>query len=717
MTPPLPRPAPRLRLLLAALAVPALAAASAPTFVGPTAPPATAAVARAASERTVSYSIDATFLPDENTIDGRETIRWRNRSDRPVEELRFHLHLNAFSNNRSTFHREAGGRFRMSYGDIDKWGSITVSSLEDGAGTDLAAAAHFDAPDDGNSDDRTVWVVPLADPVPPGGEIELRLRFASKMPKIVARTGVHRDFLAAGQWFPKLAVHEPAGQRRRPSAGWNAHQFHAWSEFYSDFGTYDVTLRYPNRYVVGATGACAATSDEGTTRTSRFVARDVHDFAFVLWPRYRVVRDRFDPAKDLPAPWLEAAAKRFGVPPAQLALSPVDITYLEVPGREDHRERQLRTIKRSLAWLGLHYGAYPHPTLTVADVPRGAEEAGGMEYPTFVTTLGLTAWNGSGTFVESAFSVETTVHEIAHQWFQGMVASNEYEEAWLDEGLTTFATAQALVAFEALEPGSAGSPGPIRLSEIGMPRLGLQFEPALDPLSRRSWEFGSGGSYAISNYPKTDLTLRFLRNRLGADRFDRAIRGYALRWRFDHPTAADLRAALEAEAGRPLDPEWRDLVETTATLDHEVARFSVRKDRAEGMFERGGNWIELPEKDEDGKPKKDDSPPTWTSTVLVRNNGTMVVPTVVRFVFRSGEKREYVERTWDGRGGWIRYRVSAKWKLDRVEVDPSFANVLDLDRANNSRQAGGAMAEVLGAAAWLLAGAGALLSSAGGLLP
>ena len=106
--------------------------------------------------------------------------------------------------------------------------------------------------------------MPLPAPVPPHGEIALDIAFRAKLPKIFARTGYVRDYFLVGQWFPKIGVYEPAGMRNRKSGGWNCHAFHANSEFYADYGNYDVTFTVPSKFVVGATGKqVSATPKDG----------------------------------------------------------------------------------------------------------------------------------------------------------------------------------------------------------------------------------------------------------------------------------------------------------------------------------------------------------------------------------------------------------------------------------------------------------------------
>src|SRR5579864_7624085 len=216
--------------------------------------PRTAPAAEPVRPPVVEYTIRASLDERSNVVEGRERIVWRNPSDDPVSELRFHLYLNAFKNNRSTFMRESGGQLRGDrvHEEPEDWGYVDVESLRASDGRDLKPGARSVQPDGNDPSDETVLAVPLPSPVPPHGEITVDVAFRSKLPRVFARTGFVRDFHLVGQWFPKLGVYEPAGMRGRTAGGWNCHAFHADSEVYADFGDYDVTLDVPSRFVVGA---------------------------------------------------------------------------------------------------------------------------------------------------------------------------------------------------------------------------------------------------------------------------------------------------------------------------------------------------------------------------------------------------------------------------------------------------------------------------------
>ena len=121
---------------------------------------------------------------------------------------------------------------------------------------DLTKQMKFISPDDGNPDDKTVFEVQLPRPVAPGEDVVFKMKFHAVFPEVIARTGYKRTFLLAGQWFPKVGVWW--------NGAWNCHQFHAMTEFFADFGTYDVKITLPKNYVIGATGV-----QTGETRQRR----------------------------------------------------------------------------------------------------------------------------------------------------------------------------------------------------------------------------------------------------------------------------------------------------------------------------------------------------------------------------------------------------------------------------------------------------------------
>ena len=196
------------------------------------------------STRVTSYAIDAHIDTGKKSLDATETLTYKNLTGQPLTFVPFHLYLNAFrpqSSFTSETHFTGGIRDNEKDNDYpkEKLGSIDISQISaDGFG-DLTSAMHFTAPDDGNMADHTVAEVPLPHPLAPGDTITFHLVFHDQFPLSIARNGWKRDFIMGGQWFPKPGVFW--------HGAWNCHQYHSTTEFFSDFGVFNVHLTVPQR--------------------------------------------------------------------------------------------------------------------------------------------------------------------------------------------------------------------------------------------------------------------------------------------------------------------------------------------------------------------------------------------------------------------------------------------------------------------------------------
>jgi hypothetical protein len=651
------------------------------------------------------YDMQVRLDPEAKTLDGRQRIVWRNAAPEPVGELWFHLYMNAFKNTQSTFFRESGGRLRGDRMPEDGWGWVAVKSLRRADGKDLAAGATFEHPDDDNADDRTVWRVPLPEPVPPGGEIALDVVFEAKLPRIFARTGYFRDYFLVGQWFPKLGVHEPAGMRGRTTGGWNCHQFHANSEFYANFGRYRVEITLPERFVVGATGKRTQRREnpDGTS-THVFEQADVIDFAWTASPRFLAVKSTFSAERDVtPQEYAETAAL-LGRPLDEVRLSDVEVTILLQPERAVQADRYVKAAKAALKWFGLWYGRYPYPTLTVVDPAFGAGGSGGMEYPTFITGGSSVLFNHWP--LDRMLAPEAvTVHEFGHQYWQSMVASNEFEESWLDEGFNSYSTGKVME--RVYGPWTMQAFG-LRIGGLESARAQNSVERMFDRIRSHAWGF-SPGNYGFNSYSRTELTLRTLESLLGPETMARVMRAYHERFRFRHPSSDDFYAVAAEVAGKDLRAFFDQTVERPGILDDEVA--SVRSERVpepSGFFGEGSGMkavtVKEARKKEQDKDKDKGGGRSWRTTVVVRRRGEVVLPTALKLEYEGGPtqtitllEREYegadAERTallaepkaaepWLGR--WKRIELTGPHRLVSATLDPEDRLVIDVNRLNNS---------------------------------
>jgi hypothetical protein len=639
-------------------------------------------VVSTATAQGASYDIEVTLDPETHRLSGAQTIQWTNRAGEPTQELWFHLYLNAFANDRTTFMKGiGGGTLRGAAAPEDRtWGWTRVTSIRNADGADLSGGWTFERPDDGNPDDYTVARLALPEPVVPGATVELSMRFEAQLPTVIARTGFKGDYHLVGQWFPKLGVFEPAGRRGREAAGWNCHQFHPNSEFYADFGTYRVRLMVPVDWVVGATGvrtAKEAVADGGAGLSAHeFVADRVHDFAWTAAPPdlMTAVEVDFQPGRDVPAVWLERASRLLGRSTADLELPELPITLILPREHEALSERMARATRLGVAWYGLFYGPYPHPHLTVVTPPINAMESGGMEYPMFITG-GASRLMTVPPFKWLSFTEVVIVHEFGHQYFQGIVASNEFEDAWLDEGLNSYAETMCMEAIDRddLVPELVlGTPG------WGVERSGWSRREDPLTIARTSWEFRTGRDYGQASYTKPALVLRTLEGLLGEERFARAMRAYVERWAFDHPGPQDFFDALSESAAEDLQPFFDQAILGDAVPDWAIR--SVRHRRAsppKGVMWDGEAWLERPG---DETEAVDDGDERWTIRVDILRRGDFRGPVELLLVFGDGTEER---REWDGQSRWHRVELESTQRLEAAVVDPDGVWALETARADN----------------------------------
>jgi hypothetical protein len=612
---------------------------------------------QARSPRNASYLLRAELDPDTRTITGSGLLTWRNLATIPATELQFHLYWNAWRNSSSSWMREQqrGRDTTLADRPEEDWGWIDLSALTLVSGDefiDLLDGARFIAPDDGNPDDRTVLAVPLDEPVAPGESVVIELAWQARVPRTFSRTGAIGNYFFIAHWFPKIGVLE--------DAGWNCHQFHAATEFFADFGAYDVSLTVPTGWTVGATGREESKTDQlnGLT-THHYVQTDVHDFAWTTSPDFVERTEQFE------APGLPSVTMR-------LLLQPEHV---------DQADRHFAATAAALRYYGTWFGPYPYAQVTVIDpVPiinarAQGGSSGGMEYPTLFTAG--TRWSAPriGTQPESV-----TIHEAGHQFWYGIVANNEFEHAWLDEGLNTFSTARVIAvglppSFVAVERYFGGLLAwPYRdvgwTREVDGNRLNrFRAAAAADVQATPTWQYWPGTASRIS-YDKTALWLATLERYLGWPTVQRILSTHFERGAFAHPTPDDFFAIANEVSGQDLTWFFEEVHRGSAAFDYGVGQVSSTPadprgrvgEGAEASFAAGGGS-------------------TRDHLVVVRRHGDGVFPVNIRITFDDGT---VVTEAWDGRARWRAFEYRRTGSVARVEVDPDRVLLLDLNYTNNS---------------------------------
>jgi hypothetical protein len=605
----------------------------------------------ARSPRIANYTINARLDPSTRAITGSQLLTWRNATATAAASLRFHLYYNAWRDPHSTWMREQrlAGRTEKAGLRQDDWGRIDLQSLlverQGGAREDLTSRYRFIAPDDGNQEDRTVVEAPLETPVQPGEMVSIRMEWSARVPRTFARTGAVGNYYFLAHWFPKIGVLQ--------DSGWNCHQFHAATEFFSDFGVYDVSLTVPAGWIVGATGTRREKLEQSDGSTMhRYYQEDVHDFAWTTSPDYLEIPGEFT-HPSLPA---------------------VKMRLLLQPEHRGQADRLFEAARAALRLNGEWFGPYPYGHLTIVD-PAWQSGAEGMEYPTLFTAG--TRWIAPRHATDPE---DTMVHETGHQFWHGIVANNEVEDAWLDEGLTTFATTRVLA--QELDPNYAARryfAGFIpwvfrdlplsRHTETGT-RAGYRAAGRADAPSTPTWQQWPGTHWAASYY-KTALWLHMLERMLGWETLQRALSTYFNRWAFRHPRPGDFFAIVSEVSGQDLTWFFDQVHRSAAVFDYGVEVFRSEavdgKEPANGAPRAGGTEAA--------------GPRAFRTTVVARRHGEGQFPVDIKVSFDNNEE---VRWKWDGRERWKIFEVDKPVRARLAEVDPDRVLLLDLNTTNNS---------------------------------
>lgn len=550
-----------------------------------------------------------------------QKLNWKNTSPDTLRELRFYMYMNAFKDLKSTYLKNTRKMFGQDLNNRTEkeWGYIEVTQAVDRNGNDLVQNQEYIQPNDGNALDETVLSIPLEMPLLPGEVIELDMNFDVKLPRTIVRSGYGpRDFFLFVHWFPQVCVYEP---KVDGNWGWNSHQFMPGTEFFSDFGDYNVEIYASDHLVIGGSG-CKTFSGKvlGTIgeQLVRFQAHDLIDFGWVAYPEY------------------ETYTSTYG---------DTDIEILMVPEHCAFADRYLKAIKQSLEYLEKHVGKYPYPKITVVDPPTHTLNSGFMEYPMMIT--GATAYG----IPRSVRSVESLViHEFTHMYFMASLASNEKEEAWLDEGFVTYFEDRILdhyygnqsSLFDVLGARS-GNAQQSRNEYVSMEN------PNLGKIARPGWEFDGGFKPLI--YAKTATAFKTMERIIGIDIMDEIIKTYFERHKFTHPKEADLRKIIKE------------------VLEKNTSNFESDKYLDQVLHATSSVNFKMVDINNS------------TKTIEAIREGNFEIGTEVLIMFKDGSSKTV---NWKGSEKYFKHTFSSSKEVISAHIDPEQKIYLDLNLNNNS---------------------------------
>lgn len=603
------------------------------------------------SPRTSNYDIKLTLDTEKKQVSAQQRLTFKNPSSDTIWTMPFHTYYNAFKNNKTTFNREANRLMSTkSQEDVDSgiWSWIKVLEVIDEQGNNLSDSLAYVAYDDGNKDDHTVLELRLKNPVLPYQSYQIDMKWQSQIPKTAIRTGYNREYFFMVQWYPKLGVYEPAGTRFAKKGQWNCHQYHANTEYFGEFGVYQVEITVPEIYTVGASGFQISEATKGKQKSYTYLAEDVIDFAWTANPEFTVITEQWEG---------------------------IEIKLLVMPEHECNQDRFLEAAKHTLKFFENYLEKYPYPNLTIVSPPYHGLFSGAMEYPTLFTAPTLCMLPPNIRTTETL-----TMHELTHQYFMQMLATNEQEEAWLDEGFTAFFEAKMMDIYYpdgvfywdyfGVHLGSA---------EFRRGRFFNSENIKIGPMSKFGWHFKHEGHREIV-YGKGSVFLQTLEGLVGEECFQDIMKTYFQRWKFKHPCRHDFIAIVNEIVPKHhgnkfgMDMNWflDQVIYGTEECDYAVSSISNK------IIEEPLGYFDNTDKPLLPSGKKEN---LYEAKTILYRWGELYVPQEIKITFDNGET---VLEYWDGKSRSYDFTYHGTRQIVSVEIDPFFKIALDKNLINNS---------------------------------
>lgn len=526
-------------------------------------------------QQDVDYKIDVELFDTENVLRGFETFDYTNNSPDELTFIYIHLWPNGYANEKTSLGEQLYemGNYTLQFAEEADKGYIDSLNFKVNGQT---AAWQLDA------EHIDICKLTLNTPLKSGEKVTISTPFKVKIPSgDISRMGFVGESYQITQWYPKPAVYD--------QNGWHQMPYLTQGEFYSEYGSFDVSITLPKNYVVGATGdlqtqseieflasKAAETAEKykngtfdankkmggGSTdfpdsdterKTIRYTQKNVHDFAWFADKRFEVLKG-------------EVALPNSG--------EKVTTWAMFVTHHSDLWSNSIEYLNDAIFYYSKWNGDYPYKQVTAVDGTISA--GGGMEYPN-VTVIGD---------VSSKEELEVViVHEVGHNWFYGLLGSNERDHAWMDEGLNTL---NEIRYMETKYPGNTrlsdmanGIVGKLHLENLGHQDISdltyaISASYGLDqPIELHSADYSSL-NYGAIVYAKTGLVFTYVKDYLGDTLFDKAMHAYYDEWHYKHPQPTDIEKTLERETGKDLTWLFDDLIQTTKHIDYKIQSVKMK---------------------------------------------------------------------------------------------------------------------------------------------
>lgn len=526
-------------------------------------------------QQEVNYKINVRLNDVEHTLHADMEFEYINNSPHRLDSLIIHLWPNAYKNHKTAMAKQKFAQRDYSLLHMPASSLGYIDSLRFTQNDAELQMSYFEGYED-------IAVVRLATPIEPGGRTIIKTPFFVKLPSgSISRLGHVGQSYQITQWYPKPAVFD--------MNGWHPMPYLTQGEFYSEFGSFDVKITLPANYTVGATGDLLTHSEmdrmnelsklptvgasmefpasSPEMKTLHYKQDRVHDFGWFADKRWIVRKGEVElpHSKRIVTTWA--------------LFTPHELSLWEKTG--------IQSINDAIYYYSKWIGDYPYNACTAVDGTISA--GGGMEYP-MVTVIG-----GTG----SLSSLKTVIiHEVGHNWFYGILGSNERDNPWLDEGVNSFFETRTLLATSEKDGAPELNVGGLNVgSMFGLNQFSYQYlsEELLfllsargnkdQPIQAHSADY-TNLNYGTIVYKKSAIAFNYLMHYLGEETFDKCMQAYYDEWKFKHPSPKDLRASFEKTSSKDLSWFFDELVNTTAKVDHRAA--GVKK--VEGGYQlRVGN--------------------------------------------------------------------------------------------------------------------------------
>jgi len=578
----------------------------------------------------VDYKMEVDVNVKDYTYKGTQELEYTNNSPDTLNQVFYHLFFNAFQPGsdmdvRSRTIKDPDGRVgdRISKLSDKEIGFLKVETLkQNNKELDYKVVG-------------TVLQVNLAQPLLPGEKTKFNMKFNGQVPVQIRRSGRNNAegvALSMTQWYPKLAEYDFEGWHADPYIG---------REFQGVWGDFDVKITIDKDYILGGTGYLQNPQEigygyekegtkvkrKGKKLTWHFNAPQVHDFTWAADPEFihdsRVAKDG----------------------------TVLHFLYKDKPAyeKENNFTENWKNLQSKtedlLIYFNEHIGEYPYDQYSVI---QGGD--GGMEYA--MCTL-ITGNRSFGSLVG------VTAHELAHSWFQFVLATNESKHEWMDEGFTTYISTLAeneVLSSNKENPLSGAYRGYTYLANSG----------AEQPQSTHADRYHLNQAYGLAAYSKGAVFLGQLEYLIGKENVSKTLKQYYKEWKFKHPTPNDFKRVAEKVSGAQLDWYLTDWTQTTNTIDYSIENVEAKDQN---------------------------------TVVTLKRNGQMPMPIELRVTFTNGKTQDFyiplqmmywqkpntgeLVETWSwANPNYEMILMFAKDQISKIEIDPS-QKMADIKRDNN----------------------------------